>query len=152
MGERVKRLSLLVVATAIVITALVMLRPTFRTAPPRPAALSPSARSPSPAPSSTTPRRLLFRSGVVVGPVVSTQYGDVQVRVTSAHGRITAVQALKLPHNDPMDVELSGPAAQTLEHAVLQAQSANVDMVSGATYTSQGYLQSLQAVLDRLSH
>ena len=60
------------------------------------------------------------------------------------------VTALRLPHRLPMDVRLSRPAARRLEREVISAQSADVDMVSGATYTSQGYLRSLQSALDRL--
>jgi uncharacterized protein with FMN-binding domain len=83
--------------------------------------------------------------------VAHTDYGGVQVRVTVSHGRIINVTALQLPHGNQMDVQLSEPAARMLEREVISAQSAQVDMVSGATYTSQGYLRSLQSALDRLS-
>jgi len=83
--------------------------------------------------------------------VAHTDYGGVQVRVTVSHGRIVNVTALQLPHGNQMDVQLSKPAARMLEREVISEQSAQVDMVSGATYTSQGYLRSLQSALDRLS-
>jgi len=70
--------------------------------------------------------------------------------VTVAHGRIVDVTAVQLPHGNQMDVRLSKPAARTLEGEVISTQSAQVDMVSGATYTSQGYLRSLQSALDQL--
>jgi len=71
--------------------------------------------------------------------------------VTVIHGRIVNVAALRLPHGNQMDTELSKPAARVLERRVISAQSADVDVVSGATYTSEGYLRSLQSALDRLS-
>ena len=80
-----------------------------------------------------------------------TDYGYVRVRVTTAHGRIVRVVALELPHMNPVDVQLSEPAARALALEVLRTQRADVDAVSGATYTSEGYLRSLQSALDRLS-
>jgi uncharacterized protein with FMN-binding domain len=77
-------------------------------------------------------------------------WGGVQVRVTVARGRIVNVAAVRLPRGNQMDVRLSKPAARTLEREVISAQSAQVDMVSGATYTCQGYLRSLQSALDQL--
>ena len=100
-------------------------------------------------PPSATPRA--YHSGTVTGLVAHTDYGGVQVRVTVSHGRIVKVTALQLPHGNQMDVQLSKPAARMLEREVISAQGAQVDMVSGATYTSQGYLLSLQSALDRLS-
>jgi uncharacterized protein with FMN-binding domain len=81
----------------------------------------------------------------------TTDYGVVRVRVTVAHGRIVVARAIAIPDHVPLDVELSRSAVNTLEHDVLKAQSADVDMVSGATFTSTGYLNSVQAALDQLS-
>jgi uncharacterized protein with FMN-binding domain len=74
----------------------------------------------------------------------------VQVRVTTRGGRIVDVVPVRLPHEVEMDVVLSRTAVRQLTPAVLDAQSAAVDVVSGATYTSRGYLQSLQSALDGL--
>jgi uncharacterized protein with FMN-binding domain len=79
---------------------------------------------------------------------VDTQYGPVQVRVTLQGGRIVDVAALQLPNDRSRSVEISNYAAPQLRDEVLRAQSAKIDVVSGATYTSQGYIQSLQAALD----
>jgi uncharacterized protein with FMN-binding domain len=84
----------------------------------------------------------------VLGPVVQTQYGPVQVRVTLQGGRIVDVAATQLPSDAARSVEISNHAAPILHDEVLQAQSAQIDAVSGATYTSRGYVQSLQAALD----
>jgi len=84
----------------------------------------------------------------VTGPVVNTQYGPVQVRVTLQSGRIVDVAALQLPNDRSGSVEISNYAAPRLHDEALQAQSAKIDVVNGATYTSRGYIQSLQAALD----
>jgi uncharacterized protein with FMN-binding domain len=85
----------------------------------------------------------------VDGDTVQTRYGPVQLRVTLSGGRITAVTTLQLPQDNPRDQEISSFAVPQLTQEVLAAQSAQVDTVSGATYTSEGYLQSLQSALDK---
>ena len=87
---------------------------------------------------------------VVRGDVIQVEFGPVQVELTVADRKITNVDALQLPDAVPMDSELSRPAAARLERAVIAAQSVDVDSVSGATFTSDGYLRSLQSALDRL--
>jgi uncharacterized protein with FMN-binding domain len=148
-----RRLALLLAATAALIALVVTVRPHDKPAQRRPAAIG-SATSSSPVATTPTPtptRPPVYRSGRVTGAVSHTDYGNVRVRVTVARGRIVDVTALELPHGNRTDIELSKPAARTLEREVLEAQSADVDTVSGATYTSNGYLNSLQAALDRLS-
>jgi uncharacterized protein with FMN-binding domain len=82
------------------------------------------------------------------GPVVSTRYGNVQVQVDTSGGRITDVVALALPSDRRRSAEISSYAAPILHDEALQAQSAQIDVVSGATYTSDAYARSLQAALD----
>jgi uncharacterized protein with FMN-binding domain len=84
----------------------------------------------------------------VTGSVVSTRYGDVEVQVSLANGKITAVEAMSLPTGGRSG-QISSYAAPVLASEALTAQSATIDIVSGATYTSQGYAQSLQAALDQ---
>ncbi|TFD59942.1 FMN-binding protein [Cryobacterium suzukii] len=88
------------------------------------------------------------QSGTFTGPVVATRFGNVQVSVTIAAGAITDVTALQLTNHDGRSVQISNRAAPILRTEVLAAQSASVQNVSGATYTSDGYLQSLQSALD----
>ncbi|WFR82567.1 FMN-binding protein [Arthrobacter sp. Y-9] len=88
-------------------------------------------------------------SGTYTGSVISTRYGNVQVQVVLAQGTITDVIALQLTDQDGRSQQISSMAAPILRQEVLAAQSASVDSVSGATYTSEGYLQSLQAALDQ---
>jgi len=86
--------------------------------------------------------------GTVTGQVVSTRYGDVQVQVTMSGGSITDVSALSLPDGDGHSMRISEAVEPMLRSEVLQAQSANIDLVSGATYTSTAYRESLQSALD----
>jgi uncharacterized protein with FMN-binding domain len=102
----------------------------------------------STAPSTPPP---IYRTGTALGRPVTTDYGVVQLRVTTRGGRIVEVAAVQLPHEVPTDVELSRRAVDGLTPAVLEAQSADVHVVTGATYTSTGYLQSLQSALDSLT-
>ena len=89
-------------------------------------------------------------SGTATGDAVDTQYGAAQVRVTVKGGKITSIEALQLQRNDPRSVQISSSAAPVLQQEALTAQSANVDAVSGASYTSASYTQSLQSALDKL--
>ncbi|MFE6254942.1 FMN-binding protein [Agromyces sp. NPDC057865] len=86
--------------------------------------------------------------GTYSGSSVGTRFGDVQVQVTISGGAITDVTALHLTDHDGRSVSISNRAEPILRDEVLQAQSSSVSLVSGATYTSAAYLQSLQAALD----
>jgi len=87
-------------------------------------------------------------SGTYDGGVVQTRFGTVQVQITVKSGQITDVTALKLTDAEGRSVQISNYAAPILRDEVLQAQSANVQTVGGATVTSDAYLTSLQAALD----
>jgi uncharacterized protein with FMN-binding domain len=89
-------------------------------------------------------------SGTATGDAVSTQYGDAQVRVTIKNGKIVTIEALQLQGNDPRSVQISSSAAPILQQEALSAQTADIDAVSGATFTSASYAQSLQSALDKL--
>ena len=84
----------------------------------------------------------------ITGSTVSTRYGDVAVEVTVASGKITAVEAVSLPSGGRSG-QISAYAGPVLASEALTAQSASIDIVSGATYTSQAYAQSLQSALDQ---
>lgn len=88
-------------------------------------------------------------AGTYDGAVASTWYGPVQVRITVAGGKLTAVDAITLPSGNGHDEQINSYAIPVLTQEAVAAQSAKVDMVSGATYTSTGYLQSLQSALDK---
>lgn len=86
--------------------------------------------------------------GTYDGDVVQTRFGSVQVQITVKAGTITDVTALKLTDHEGRSVQISNYAAPILRSEVLQAQSADVQTVGGATVTSDAYLTSLQAALD----
>ena len=120
-------------------------------APPKPAKSSSGSTSSSTKPSSHKASKAPAaapQSGTVDGAVVGTQYGSVQVRVSFTGKKITNVHALKLTDSSGTSVSISAGAAPTLRHEALAAQSAKIDVVSGATYTSEAYQQSLQSALD----
>src|SRR5215212_4863767 len=89
-------------------------------------------------------------SGTATGDAVDTQYGSAQLRVTVKNGNITNIEALQLQGNDPRSLQISSSAEPILKQEVLTTQSADIDAVSGATYTSGSYDQSLQSALDKL--
>jgi uncharacterized protein with FMN-binding domain len=73
----------------------------------------------------------------------------VQVELTVANGKVTKVSVLQYPNSNGKDQEINARALPILVQETLKAQSASIDMVSGATYTSNGYLTSLQSALDK---
>jgi uncharacterized protein with FMN-binding domain len=84
----------------------------------------------------------------VAGPTVSTRFGPVQVQIEVSGGTVTDVVALQLPSGGRSG-RISDYAEPTLHDEALSAQSASIDGVSGATYTSRAYAKSLQAALDQ---
>jgi uncharacterized protein with FMN-binding domain len=88
-------------------------------------------------------------SGTVTGSVASTRWGPVQVELTIADGSITDVSVVQYPDSNGKDQQINARALPVLIQETLDAQNANIDMVSGATVTSEGYLESLQSALDQ---
>jgi len=101
---------------------------------------STAAPSPSSAAAST--------AVTVDGAAEMTRYGVVQVRVVIANGAITDVTALQYPQSEREDIRINSRAVPMLRAQVLAAQSAKIDGVSGATFTSDGFVTSLQSALD----
>ena len=85
----------------------------------------------------------------VTGSVASTRWGPVQVSITVADGKIAAVDVPQYPTGNGKDRQINASALPILTKETLSAQSADIDMVSGATVTSTGYVQSLQSALDQ---
>ena len=106
--------------------------------------------TPSPSASSSAKSGTGSSSGTktYTGSTASTRWGDVQVTITVTNGKITAVQVPVYPNGNGRDQEINAYALPVLTQETLQAQNANIDTVSGATVTSDGYLQSLQSALD----
>jgi uncharacterized protein with FMN-binding domain len=86
-----------------------------------------------------------------VGEAVSFQYGELQVKVSERAGRITNVSIARFDISDPHSESIDEYAVPRLRQEVISAQSAHIDGVSGASYTSQAYEQSVQSALDRLA-
>lgn len=83
------------------------------------------------------------------GSSIDTNYGPVQVQITVVDGKITRSKVTRVPWNDGRDQEINGYAVPILNQEAVQAQSGTIDMVSGATFTSEGYIQSLQSAIDK---
>ena len=135
-----RRAPVVLAATAAGLAATLGFHPHSRT--PTPVTTASASTSSSSSASSTG-------SGTATGDAVSTQYGDVQLKVTISDGRITSVEAVELPSNEPKSSEISSYSEPLLRQSALAKQSANIDAVSGATYTSDGYKTALQSALDK---
>jgi uncharacterized protein with FMN-binding domain len=85
-----------------------------------------------------------------VGDAISFRFGTVQVEVTVADGHIVAVQTLQMPDEDRHSLSISREVEPMLRESALAAGDARIDVISGATYTSLAYAQSLQSALDQL--
>ena len=99
--------------------------------------------SPTPTPGDTTPAPTPA-TATYTGQDVQTFYGDVQVQIVVTNHKIVDVKFPNLPIDRARSQEISQYAAPILHDEVIQAQSSNVDIVSGATFTSEGFIQSLQ--------
>jgi uncharacterized protein with FMN-binding domain len=103
---------------------------------------SPSSSSSSSTSGTTTSKK------TITGPSVDTQWGPVQVAITVNDGKITAITVPVYPNGNGKDQEINAYALPILADEAVKAQSASIDMVSGATVTSVGYLKSLQSAID----
>ncbi|HTC70679.1 MAG TPA: FMN-binding protein [Acidothermaceae bacterium] len=121
--------------------------------PPVPQTSSPPAPATSTSPSTTTPSAAAHsaqtQTRTITGSSIGTRYGDVEVQVTFAGTQITNVVPVRLPDSNGVDQEIDQQAVPILIQETLTAQNANIQAVSGATYTSDGYIRSLQSALDK---
>ncbi len=85
----------------------------------------------------------------VTGQVAQTTWGPVQVQLEVTGSKVSNVTVLQYPSGNGKDQEINSYALPILTQETISAQGANIDMVSGATITSGGYLQSLQSALDQ---
>jgi uncharacterized protein with FMN-binding domain len=160
------RLFVTVLATVVGLILLVSFRTPAASTLNSGVALPPPASSPSPSsspPAATqsgappaggntptpTPSASGLKSGSFTGQDFPNQYGDVQIQVVVSGGKITDVQALQYPTDRPESAYISSQALPLLRQQVLQAQSAQIDGVGGATFTSESYDQSLQSALSQ---
>jgi uncharacterized protein with FMN-binding domain len=118
---------------------------TASSAPAQPGHSTSAPPNPSPSSSATA----AAASQVIAGDAIQTQYGVVQVQVSVAGKKITNVAFLQLTAYDGRSQQINNDAAPILLQETLSAQNAHIDTVSGASYTSDGYVRSLQSALDK---
>ncbi|WP_345762530.1 FMN-binding protein [Diaminobutyricibacter sp. McL0608] len=121
---------------------------TSPSATPTPSASSTSTVAPSASPTASAPAAAAAPR-TVNGDVEQTPFGPIQVQLTYTGTHITAVTELQSPNDRGRSVEINQQAGPILEQEVLSSQSAKIDTVSGATYTSDGYAQSVQSAIDK---
>ncbi len=119
--------------------------PVPATSVPAPNAIPPTAPPPPPP---TAVARGQYRDGTYTGPAVDAFWGQVQVQAVVQNGRIASVRFLQYPSDRRTSVRINNFAVPTLQSEAIQAQNANVDMITGATLTSQAFIQSLQNALN----
>lgn len=112
------------------------------------ATATPSSSGAAAAPSSSAASSNTTKT--VTGDSVDTRWGPVQVQITVTNGTITGANAVVYPQNNGRDVQINSYAIPQLQQETLAANNAQIDMVSGATYTSEGYIGSLQSALDKV--
>jgi len=99
--------------------------------------------------STTTSSNGQYKDGSYTGNSYDAYYGNVQVLVTVTGGKITAVKFLQYPNTHSTSVYINDQAMPYLQQEAIKAQSSNVQLISGATYTSQAFVQSLQSALSQ---
>lgn len=122
--------------------------PTALTTPPAAPATT-TAATPTPGQAAANPPTTQgqYKNGTYTGSTADAYYGNVQVQVTISGGRITAVNFLQYPSDRSTSVYINSQAMPYLQQEAIAAQSAQVNVVSGATYTSQAFQQSLASAL-----
>jgi len=145
-----RRVVLAIVSTVASLVVLLSFK-THGTSVATPPAASSNATGSSSTGSSSSGSSSTSASGTktVTGAAVDTRYGPVQVKVTVTNGKVTSATAVEYPVSDPRDAQINAYAIPALDQEAVQSGTAGIDMISGATYTSQGYIQSLQSALDK---
>ncbi|KRM17327.1 FMN-binding domain-containing protein [Companilactobacillus nantensis DSM 16982] len=96
--------------------------------------------------SSTTGK---YKDGTYTGSSTSTRWGDVQVQITIAGGKLTKINVLNSPNSEQKSVEINEQALPTYKSEAIKAQSASIQQISGATETYKGFTGSLQNALNQ---
>jgi uncharacterized protein with FMN-binding domain len=141
-----------ILATVGTISGLILLL-SFKTHPRKPLITPPvAAGSPNTTPTTGSAPTAPANGSVtrtITGNAADTRYGPVQVKITVTNGQLSSVQAIEYPTDRARDIEINSVAIPELNQEAASAKSANIDMISGATYTSDGYIRSLQSALDQ---
>ncbi len=136
------------------VTATPTSTPVSATPTPSSADMQPSSSNaqPTSVPPTTTPvpqQAGQYKDGSYTGTVADAFYGPLQVQVTITSGKISGVQFLQAPNDRSESIEINQQAEPTLTQEAIQAQSAQVDVVSGATQTSQAFVESMKSALSQ---
>jgi uncharacterized protein with FMN-binding domain len=139
-------------ATAQPVHRLIELAPQARTPPtasaqPAPTGAAPTGSTP-PSSSLSSPAPVVTGRHTVQGSLVDMPYGPVQVAVVFDSGKIVDVQNVQMPTDQDRSIRIAEIATPILRQEVLSAQSTQIDSVSGATYTSEAYAESVQYAID----
>ncbi|MFE3249098.1 FMN-binding protein [Streptomyces sp. NPDC059209] len=143
-----RRAVLAAASTSALVVLLLTLKP-HQPATPVGGASPPAGTSPAPTGPASPSGGSRPGTGTYTGDAVSTQYGTVQVAATVKAGKLTDVKVIQVPSGNGRDQQIAAYAVPRLTKEALASHSAHIDAVSGASYTSQGYIQSLQSALDR---
>ena len=129
--------------------SLGVLPPVRSTAAPSSASTPTTSGTPPPGGGSPTPSPSVsaLKNGSFTGQDFPNFYGDVQVKLVVSGGKVTDVIALQYPTDRPQSAYISSVAVPLLHDEVLKAQTAQIDVISGATFTSESYAQSVQSAL-----
>lgn len=155
-----KKKYLLIVTGAVLIIIFSVLAVKLKSSPNKSSAINrtnPSTNTSSNTPSNTTNQpssaqantASVYKDGVFSGSVNSAYYGNVQVQVTIQQGKITDVKYLQYPTEDSTSIYIAKGILPYLKQEVIKAQSANINIYTGATFTSQAFIQSLSAALNK---
>ncbi|MFI1303031.1 FMN-binding protein [Streptomyces sioyaensis] len=141
-----RRAVLTTASTSALVVLLLTLKPHHS---PGPTGGSPqTGAAASPTTTGSTHRDAGHGNGTYTGDPVTTKYGTVQVAISVKAGQLSAVKVLKSPSGNGHDREIAAYALPRLTQEALNVHSARIDAVSGASYTSAGYIRSLQSALD----
>lgn len=108
-----------------------------------------STSTPGTAPTTGTTSGALYKDGSYTGSVADAQWGYIQVKAIIQNGKITDVQFLQYPNDRNRSIDINNYADPQLRSEAIQAQSAQVDVVSGATDSSDAFIQSLSDALSQ---
>jgi uncharacterized protein with FMN-binding domain len=137
-----------VLAVLVLTVVVVVLLVSYDTRPPREPNSQSALRTPVPRRATPTPRPRPPGSVTAKGPLVTTPFSSIQVQATVLHGKLIDVQTLSLTGADTHTQALNARAEPILREEALKAGSADIDTVTGATYTSESWRDSLTAAIE----
>jgi uncharacterized protein with FMN-binding domain len=129
-------------------TVLAASQPPIESEDDTPLGVNTATPTPTPQNTSTSPAATL-KDGTFTGNNSANPYGNVQIAIIVSSGKITSVNVISMPNRDSHSSAISNYAKPILVNSTLNRQSASIDTVSGATYTSNSYIQSLQSAIDK---